>query len=86
MDCCPMAISRPPTLMLLLPSAVIIWGTVTPKACRRIRSAVTSNCLVVPPQALICTTPGTVSRRRVTTQSWMVRRLVRPKFEGPTTW
>ena len=23
------------------------------------------NCLVVPPQALICTTPGIVSRRRV---------------------
>ena len=32
------------------------------------------------------TTPGTVYSRRVTIQSCTVRRLVRPKCGGPTTW
>ena len=45
----------------------------------------TLNCLVVPPQELICTMPGMVSKRRVTIQSWIVRKLVSPKFGGPLT-
>src|SRR5258708_7210730 len=37
-------------------------------------------------QVVTWTTPGTVRKRRCSTQSWMVRRLVKPKCGGPTTW
>jgi hypothetical protein len=49
-------------------------------------SASTSNSLVVPPQLLMATTPGMVESRRSTTQSWTVRRFVKPKCGGPTIW
>ena len=56
----PNAISRPPTLILALPSAVMICGMVTLKVSSLSKSTSTSYCLVVPPQEFTATTPGTV--------------------------
>ena len=51
-DCCPIVISRPPTLMLALPSAVMSCGNGDIVGFQLSRSASTLNCFVVPPQRI----------------------------------
>jgi hypothetical protein len=81
--CSPIAIVRPPTLALLVATALMICGIETPNARMRLRSISAWNSLVLPPSTSTSDTPGTMRSLRSTTQSCSVLSCITSTSGGP---